>query len=132
MERSAEVEAFAEVMYELMRAGDPDGTAALIADEGALFVGTDAAEWWDSSEVSKRAFREQMEASGGFDIRSSGDLVGFVDGDVGWVADRPVMRIGDNEVTMRMTTVLLRTAGGWRVVQGHLSVAANVNDELFD
>lgn len=131
MERSTDVEAFAERMYELMRAGDGDTLAALIADEGALFVGTDAEEWWDTPEASKAAFREQMEASGGFDIHAGG-VVGYVDGDVGWLADQPVMRIGEHEMTMRMTGVVRRDGDGWAIVQGHLSVAASVNDDLFD
>lgn len=28
-------------------------------------------------------------------------------------------------------TVMSRVKGNWRIVQGHLSVAANINDDLF-
>jgi hypothetical protein len=131
MERSREIEGFAERLYELMRAGDGAGAAALLADGDLVFVGTDPDEWWDTSEAAKAAFREQLEATGGFDIHSS-RLVGFADGDVGWLADQPMMRIGGQEVPMRMTGVVHRGADGWRMVQGHLSVAAQVNDDLFE
>jgi ketosteroid isomerase-like protein len=130
MERSAGAEAFAERMYERMRAGDGETLAGMIVAEGALFVGTDAEEWWDTSEAAKAAFREQMTASGGFDVRA-GNVIAYAEGDVAWLADQPVMRIGDHDVTMRMTAVLRRSGDSWEIVQGHLSVAANVNDDLF-
>ena len=51
MQRSGEVEALLKTMYDLMRAGDGDAAAQLIADgDGVLFVGTDADEWWNSTE----------------------------------------------------------------------------------
>jgi hypothetical protein len=82
--------------------------------------------------MSKQAFREQLEATGGFDIRASEDLVCYADGNVGWMADRPMMKVGDQDVQMRMTTVVCRVEGVWKVVHGHLSVASNVNETLFD
>lgn len=130
MERSTEVESFIEEMYALMRDGNGKGCAALLDDEVTIFVGTDADEWWDTPAVSKAAFQEQLESTGGFDITSGGP-VGHAQGDIGWVADQPTMRIGDHSVPMRMTTVLRSVNGNWRIVQGHLSVATNINEDLF-
>lgn len=130
MERSTEVESFIEEMYALMRDGNGKGCAALLDDEVTIFVGTDADEWWDTPAVSKAAFQEQLESTGGFDITSGGP-VGHAQGDIGWVADQPTMRIGDQSVPMRMTTVLRSVNGNWRIVQGHLSVATKVNEDLF-
>ena len=130
MERSTDVESFTEEMYALMRAGNGKGCADLLHDEVTVFVGTDADEWWDTPQVSKAAFQEQLESTGGFAITGGGP-VGYAEGDVGWVADRPVMRIGDQDVPMRMTCVLRRVGGGWRIVQGHLSVAADINNDLL-
>ncbi len=130
MERSTEVESFIEEMYALMRDGNGKGCAALLDDEVTIFVGTDADEWWDTPAVSKAAFQEQLESTGGFDITSGGP-VGHAQGDIGWVADQPTMRIGDQSVPMRMTTVLRSVNGNWRIVQGHLSVATNINEDLF-
>ena len=132
MERSDEVLTFVTGFYDLMRAGDAEGTAAIVADDCTVFVGTDADEWWDTAEATRAAFREQMEASGGSDI-TAGDVQAFADGDIGWFADQPVMRMPDGaSVTMRMTGVAVRTDDGWKCVQGHLSVGANVNEDLFD
>ena len=130
MERSTEVEAFTRDFYALMQKGDGAGAAALLTDDTALFIGTDGDEWWDTPEAGKKAFKEQLEATGGFDIHAN-DPVGHAIGDVGWVADRPTMRIGDQDMPMRMTCVLRRVDGSWRVAQGHLSVAADINNDLF-
>ena len=130
MERSTEVESFIEEMYALMRDGDGKGCADLLHDEVTIFIGTDADEWWDTPAMSKAAFQEQLESTGGFDITAGGP-VGYAEGDVGWAADQPTMRIGDQSVPMRMTNVMRRVDGDWRVVQGHLSVAANINQDLF-
>ena len=80
--------------------------------------------------MSKAAFREQLESTGGFDIAAGGP-VGYAEGAVGWAADQPTMGIGEQRVPMRMTCVLRRVDGNWRIVQGHLSVAANINQDLF-
>ena len=130
MERSSEVESFVEGMYALMRDGDGDGCAGLLDDEVTIFIGTDPDEWWDTPASSKAAFKEQLESTGGFAITAGGP-VGYSDGDVGWAADQPTMQIGDHRVPMRMTCVVHRVGGAWRIVQGHLSVAAGINDDLF-
>jgi hypothetical protein len=130
MERSTEVESFIDEMYALMRDGNGSGCADLLDDEVTIFIGTDADEWWDTPAMSKAAFQEQLESTGGFDI-TAGAPVGHAVGAIGWAADRPTMRIGDQSVPMRMTAVLRRVDGTWRIVQGHLSVAANINQDLF-
>lgn len=132
MQRSADIEAQVNRMYDLMRAGDGDAAAQLIADgEGVIFVGTDADEWWNSTDAARAAFREQLEATGGFDIEP-GDPRGYAEGNVGWFDDQPNMRLPDGTVVpMRMTGVVRRSDGTWVVVQGHLSVAASINERLF-
>jgi hypothetical protein len=133
MERSSEIEQFVRDFYSLMRQGDGPGASAQVADdEGVVFVGTDAEEWWDTTAKARAAFAEQMEASGGFDIINE-DPRGYRDGDVGWFADQPSMRLPDgNVMPMRMTGVVRLVDGQWRVVQGHLSTPASVNPELFE
>jgi hypothetical protein len=132
MKRSGEIEAFLESMYDLMRAGDGEAAARLIAGgTDVLFVGTDADEWWNSSDAARAAFREQLEATGGFDIEP-GELRGYDDGDIGWFDDQPKMRMPDGTIVpMRLTGVVRRSNGGWALVQGHLSVAASINESLF-
>jgi hypothetical protein len=96
-----------------------------------LFVGTDAGEWWDSAHATRAALREQLEATGGFDIHP-GELRGFADGDVGWFHDQPSIRMPDGTVVpMRMTGVAHHSGDSWVVVRGHLSVAASINETLL-
>lgn len=130
MERSTEVESFIGEMYAKMRDGDGQGCAELLDDEVTIFIGTDADEWWDTPATSKAAFQEQLDSTGGFDIAAGGPI-GYAEGAIGWAADQPMMTIGDQSVPMRMTAVLHRVDGDWRIVQGHLSVAANINQDLF-
>lgn len=130
MERSTEVESFIGDMYALMRDGNGKGCAELLDDEVTIFIGTDAEEWWDTPAMSKAAFQEQLESTGGFDI-TAGVPIGHVEGAIGWAADQPTMTIGDQRVPMRMTAVLRRVDGNWRIVQGHMSVAASINQDLF-
>jgi hypothetical protein len=132
MKRSDEVEAVLKTMYDLMRAGDGDAAAQLIADgDGVLLVGTDSGEWWDNTDDARAALREQLEASGGFAI-DPGEMRGYAEGDVGWFDDQPTMRLPDGTVLrMRMTGVAKRSDSTWVVVQAHLSVAASINETLF-
>jgi hypothetical protein len=132
MKRSGEIETFLKNMYDLMRAGDGEAAARLIADgTDVLFVGTDADEWWNSSDAAQGAFREQLEATGGFDIEP-GELRGYDDGEIGWFDDQPKMRMPDGTIVpLRLTGVARRSNGGWTLVQGHLSVAASINESLF-
>ena len=133
MERSQAVEGVVRQMYELMRAGDGAAASALITDEdGALFVGTDAEEWWDDTAAIRGAMQQQLEATGGFDFVDM-DPRGYRSGDVGWFGDQPSMRFPDGStVPMRMTGVAQLVDGSWQIVQAHLSVAASVNQQLFD
>lgn len=119
-------------MYELMRTGDAESLIELIAEDGVIFVGTDAEEWWQEDLAALHAaFREQLEATGGFDIFDE-DPVGYSDGDVGWFSDHGSLRLPDGTVVpMRQTGVLRRVDGEWRIVQSHASVPADINERLF-
>jgi SnoaL-like domain len=133
VERSPEIEQFVHGMYAAMRAGEGKAAAGMVADgDGVLFVGTDADEWWDSTSVARAAFQAQMEATGGFDMVNM-DPRGYREGDVGWFSDQPGMRFPDGTVMpMRLTGVVRLSDGAWRMVQGHLSLPAAVNEELFE
>lgn len=131
MERSDEVEAVVLRLYEAMRHADLNVIDGLIAKEDVLFVGTDAGEWWKHRPSMLEAFRDQMETAGGFDILDASPI-GYAEADVGWFADQPVMRLPDGSgLNMRHTGVLHRVEGEWLFVHSHLSVGADINEELL-
>ena len=132
MERSSEVEAAVRRLYDAMRDDDADLVGDLIADDDLVFVGTDVGEWWQDRPSMLDVFRDQLDSAGGFDIQDESP-VGYAEGDVGWFADQPSMRLPDGAVVpMRHTGVLRRRDGDWLFVQSHLSVGAEINDELFE
>ena len=51
-------------------------------------------------------------------------------GSVGWVADRPTLVVGSEEITTRITVVFHLVRGQWRFIQMHLSSGA-VNEQLL-
>lgn len=133
MERSQSAEAAVRSMYEAIRAGDADTMLELVAEDGVVFVGTDADDWWrDDLDALHSAIREQLETADGFDILDE-DPACYSSGDFAWFSDRPSIRLPDGAVvSMRHTGALRRVDGEWRIVLSHLSVAANINEHLFD
>ncbi len=119
-------------MYELMRGADADSLIELIDEDGVVFVGTDAEEWWEDDPAALHAaIRDQLEATGGFDIVDE-DPTGYSDGDIGWYSDDGSLRLPDGTVVpMRQTGVLRRVGGQWKFVQSHASVPADINQRLF-
>jgi ketosteroid isomerase-like protein len=76
-------------------------------------------------------FRAQMkEMGGGFPIEAA-ELQSYSEGDVGWAADRPRLTLSDGrEVSFRLSAVLHRENGDWRVVQWHVSFGVPNSDAL--
>jgi hypothetical protein len=114
-----------------MRRGDADLVVGLLSsDRHFVLIGTDPEEWYVDRDSATRVLREQLEATGGFDI-VGGDPHAYGEGDVGWVADQASIRMPDGaEVPMRVTAVARRESGNWRLVQWHASVGMT-NEESF-
>ena len=90
-------------------------------DEGAVGIGTDPDEWWVGGRDIKAAMREQL-ADAQLTIRPGSPEIGQA-GDVGWFADRPVFLTADRrEIPCRLTGVLRREGGEWKLVQSHTSI----------
>jgi hypothetical protein len=52
-----------------------------------------------------------------------GELLAFECGDIGWVVDRPTIELaGGGRFETRLTFVLHRQDGAWRIVHAHTSV----------
>jgi ketosteroid isomerase-like protein len=93
----------------------------------AVHIGT-AAEEWETSEQALDA----IALEGGSDIQAVVDDIGIhVQGDTAWAEARGRFTRADGaERAVRVTYVLIREDGGWKVVQSHASIGVP-NSETF-
>jgi ketosteroid isomerase-like protein len=56
-------------------------------------------------------------------LEAGEDPRGYEEGSMGWVADRPRLAMPDGTISTRLTGVLRREEGEWRLVHIHLSVS---------
>lgn len=119
-------------MYAMFGTGSTAAADDLIATgPGVIGIGTDPAEWWVDEEVTA-AFRAQVPEmhAAGMSFRP-GDVLAYSEGAVGWVADRPALRLPDgSELPMRFTGVFRRDGDAWLMVQMHLSIGVSNQDAL--
>ena len=131
MERSDELRVFFQRFCDALAKGDMafvDRHFSRDADVRA--VGTDPEEWWAGQRVSE-VFKEQIEAMGGRMPLKPGDPEAYVEGSVGWIADRGTLALPDGgELPVRLTAVVHREDGEWRFVQTHASLGVP-NEESF-
>jgi ketosteroid isomerase-like protein len=132
MERSADLEAWLKDGYASMERGDVDALDGVVSRaEGTVMIGTDPNEWWHGHDAIRKAFEEQVEAFGGGFPLTAGDPRAYVEGDVGWISDRPSFRLPDDvTVTTRLTGVVHRENDGWCWVQAHFSIGVP-NEDAF-
>ena len=123
MERSPEIEEFAERYYQAARDGYGPAAGEFVSQrDGTLVIGSDPDEWWDGPAYNA-AMRAQAEAMGGAIPIFSTELRAFREGSVGWIVDRPVFRFDDGvDVPARVTAIVHDEGGVWRIVHLHLSV----------
>ena len=123
MERSSELRDVLLKFYEALSKGDLsvfDRHFSTAADVRG--IGTDPDEWWSGPRLVE-VWKEQVAAMGGRMPLEAGDAEAFIDGDVGWVADRPSLDTGDgNRLTIRYTAVFHKEGGEWKLVQSHGSI----------
>lgn len=89
-------------------------------------IGTDADEFWETSEKFLKVRRVQSEE---LDAQGWGEAEGtlrrldaFEDGPIGWATMLFDLQTPNGVVNLRTTAVLALEAGGWRVIQWHNSV----------
>jgi ketosteroid isomerase-like protein len=95
----------------------------------AVYIGTDAEEWWTSKEILDEL---AAGADGDGDVQVvADDLDVHLQGDVAWVEGRGrfTNRSGA-ERQVRMTGVLAREHGRWMLVQSHSSIGVP-NADIF-
>jgi ketosteroid isomerase-like protein len=100
----------------------------LSARPDAVHIGTAAEEW----ETSKQVLDAMAALSGGDDIQAVADDIGIhVQGDIAWAEGRGRFTRADGaERPVRMTYVLIREDGRWKLVQSHASIGVP-NSEIF-
>lgn len=118
--RSPEIEALVARVLDSFSAGD---AAALrrIASPGPEFVaiGTDPDEWWDA-ETFLPVMEAQLRELAGMTHEVT-RIEGWQLDRVGWAAVRLHFGLGESQVEMRLTAVLVLDTGLWRIVQWHAS-----------
>jgi hypothetical protein len=103
--------------------GDMELFAEVFSGEDELLVvGTAYHEWVDDHERAEQSWG--MEGVG----IEPGDPVAWEEGDVAWAVDRPAFVAGDIRVPIRLTAVMLKEDGAWKIQHGHFSIG--VPDEI--
>lgn len=120
-------------LLEAYNTGDDGFMADFTASEDMLVIGTDPDEWWESHETLLDALRvslKQFRDAGVHVVQGKPQV--FVEGSVGWIADRPIFHLPDGtEMESRVTAVVRRQDGVWKFVQQHFSYAVR-NEEIVD
>jgi class 3 adenylate cyclase len=109
-------------MYRLWEGGDVEGFEDLLSASPCLrVVGSDEEEW-NAGAAAVDIFLAQLREMSRFTVESTG-LTAFSCGDVGWIADRPLVRFEGGRVErFRQTATLAVERGHWRIVQWHASL----------
>ena len=121
-----------ELLDELIKAqnsGDAPRLRAVLSERpDAVHIGTDAGEWWTSGQLVDAV----AAAGSGNDIRAAVDEMDVhVQGDMAWVEGRGRFTRADGaERPVRITGVLVREGGQWKLVQSHGSIAVP-NADIF-
>jgi len=124
-----EIRKLLDEMLDAMNSGDAPRLRAMLSDRpGAVHIGTDAGEWWSSGQLVD----DVAAAGSGAGIRAVADDVDVhIQGDIAWVEGRGRFTRADGaERPVRMTGVLVREGGQWKLAQSHASIAVP-NADIF-
>jgi uncharacterized protein (TIGR02246 family) len=116
-----EVRKVIDETLEALNAGDAARLRSMLSERPDGFhIGTDGEEW----ETSKQVVEAVAAVGGEDDIQVVADDIGIhIQGDVAWAEGHGrFARAGGGERPARMTWVLIREDGQWKVVQSHASI----------
>jgi ketosteroid isomerase-like protein len=104
---------------EAMNAGDADGLRACVSERpDGVVIGTDPGEWGSNQQMAD----DTGGADGGVTAHNDHMDV-HTHGDVAWVEGRAHFAdTAGRECPARVTSVLVREQGGWKIVQTHASI----------
>jgi len=124
-----EIRAVFDQLLAAQNAGDAERVRSMLSERpDAVHIGTDAEEWW----TSKQLVDDMAALGGGDEIQTVADDIDVhVQGDVAWAEGHGrFRRAGGGERPMRVTSVLVREDGRWKVVQSHASIGVP-NADMF-
>ena len=132
MQESAAVREAILRCYSVFSSGDLEGSIRLLTqEEGAIGIGTDPNEWADSRAEFIAFLESQMAEAETVRLEAEANPRCFEEGSVGWVADRPTFVVADSStVPTRMTAVMRKEDGEWKLVHAHWSVGVP-NQQAF-
>jgi SnoaL-like domain len=135
VERSSELRDLAMRVYQAVTTSDISLMERMMSHRpDILNIGTDPDEWSVGFDTIMRIAQAQFQQMGGDtqSIQVEGvDPQAFVEGTVGWIADRGIYLLpGGIRFPFRMTMVAHQEGGEWRVVQLHVSVGVRNQDLL--
>lgn len=128
MERSDHVRDAMLRFYERLSAGDVGSFDQLVSgEEATLVIGTAPGEWVRERDRLRFGFEAE-----GVGMRPGPTPEGFEEGSLGWVVDEPTMSLPDGStIKTRLTGVLKREEGAWKIVHFHVSVGVP-DEEVAD
>lgn len=114
--------------FERLTAKDVDSFETLVSsDASTLVIGTAPGEW--ATDRPRLRYGFEVEGVG---LVPGPSPTGFERGDVGWFVDEPTYHFPDgSEMHTRMTAILQREDGDWRIVHMHVSVGVP-DDEVVE
>ena len=126
MLESSALRAAALHFYDRFTANDVASFDEVVSRDAKLFIGTADEEWFIEREKLRSGF-----AFDGLRLEPD-DPQAWEQGDLGWVADRPVMHVpGIGALLTRFTAVFRREEGSWKLVMSHFSVGVP-DSEVID
>jgi class 3 adenylate cyclase len=108
-------------MYRLWEARDIAGFEKMFTESASLLVvGSDSKEWMTGA-AAVNVFLGQLEAMPEFTVGTWAPTA-YSCGDVGWIADQPLLTFQDGSERLRQTATFVLENGHWRIVQWHASL----------
>lgn len=131
MERSPELENLTRKLYDAVSNADPGFFERYLSRGGScVVIGTSPDEWWEDYAAAIGPIRQQMATVGDAIEIVAGNVRAYCNGEVGWVADQPTLKVGTATALCRHTSVFVREEDDWRIVQHHFSIGV-ANEDVF-